>query len=246
MHAVGTEREYVEAAIKGGLKILGFSDHTPMPYPDGHVNPAKMLPDQLEDYVNTVLELKEAYKEDIEIHLGLEVEYYPAYFEAMMRLIEPYPVEYFLLGQHFLGNEIHDLYSGAPTSDEEVLRRYCRQSQEALRTGCFTYFAHPDLINFKGDKAVYQKEVRVLCETAKELDIPLEINFLGIGDHRNYPNPAFWEVAGSVGNKVIFGSDAHEPGTVWNPPVLRIAEKIVEEYGLEYLETVSLKKPMIG
>lgn len=30
-HAVGTEREYVERAIEGGLKILGFSDHTPMP-----------------------------------------------------------------------------------------------------------------------------------------------------------------------------------------------------------------------
>lgn len=245
MHAVGTEREYVEAAIKGGLKILGFSDHTPMPYDAGYVSNVKMLPEQLEDYVNTVLGLKEEYKKDIEIHLGLEVEYYPAYFENMRKLIEPYPVEYFLLGQHFLGNEINDLYSGAPTSDAEVLKRYCRQSQEALRTGCFTYFAHPDLINFKGDKAVYQKEVRTLCETAKELDIPLEINFLGIGDHRNYPNPAFWEVAAEVGNKVIFGSDAHAPDKVWNPPVLRTAEKIVEEYGLERLETVSFRNPMI-
>ena len=27
-HADGTEREYVERAIEGGLKILGFSDRT--------------------------------------------------------------------------------------------------------------------------------------------------------------------------------------------------------------------------
>ena len=28
-HAVGTEREYIEAAISERFKILGFSDHTP-------------------------------------------------------------------------------------------------------------------------------------------------------------------------------------------------------------------------
>ena len=38
MHAEGTEREYVERAIEGGLKILGFSDHTPMPYANGYVS----------------------------------------------------------------------------------------------------------------------------------------------------------------------------------------------------------------
>ena len=57
-HASGTEREYVEAAIRGGLKILGFSDHTPQIYPDGYVNHTKMLPEQLEDYVNVILALK--------------------------------------------------------------------------------------------------------------------------------------------------------------------------------------------
>ncbi len=30
-HAVGEDREYVEAAIEAGLKVLGFSDHTPIP-----------------------------------------------------------------------------------------------------------------------------------------------------------------------------------------------------------------------
>ena len=61
-HASGTEREYVESAIRGGLKILGFSDHTPMPYDGDYVSPVKMTMDQLEDYVNTILQLKEEYK----------------------------------------------------------------------------------------------------------------------------------------------------------------------------------------
>ena len=29
-HASGSEREYIEAAIAGGMKILGFSDHAPL------------------------------------------------------------------------------------------------------------------------------------------------------------------------------------------------------------------------
>ncbi len=28
-HASGEDKEYVEAAIKAGLKVLGFSDHCP-------------------------------------------------------------------------------------------------------------------------------------------------------------------------------------------------------------------------
>ena len=42
---------------------------------------------------------------------GTEVEYYPAYWEQFLRLIEPYPIEYMILGQHFLGNEIGQLGS---------------------------------------------------------------------------------------------------------------------------------------
>ena len=33
-HASGTEEAYVQAAIQGGLEILGFSDHTPYWFPE--------------------------------------------------------------------------------------------------------------------------------------------------------------------------------------------------------------------
>ena len=32
-HAVGSEEEYVQQALKAGIKILGFSDHTPYLFP---------------------------------------------------------------------------------------------------------------------------------------------------------------------------------------------------------------------
>ena len=74
MHASGTEKEYVENAIRAGLEIIGFSDHTPYPYPKDYSSGMRMRTDQLEDYVDTVVALKAEYRQDIEIHLGLEVE----------------------------------------------------------------------------------------------------------------------------------------------------------------------------
>ena len=73
-HARGTDEEYVLAAIHAGDKKLGFSDHTPLPYEDGYVNPQKMLPEELDGYIAAILSLKEKYKDQIEILVGLECE----------------------------------------------------------------------------------------------------------------------------------------------------------------------------
>ena len=100
-HAKGTDREYVETAIAQGLKTLGFSEHVPMPFPDGHESRFRVPIAKLDDYVKSVLTLREEYRNDIEIHLGFEAEYYPDLFPEMKKLLSPYPVEYLLLGQHF-------------------------------------------------------------------------------------------------------------------------------------------------
>lgn len=241
-HATGTEREYIEQAILGGYKIFGFSDHIPIPYEGDYVSKDKMNLDQMEDYVDTVLQLKKEYQNDIQIHLGLEVEYYPKYFEEMMHFLEPYPIEYFILGQHYINNEIGEVYNARPTGDPAKLEQYCLQCKDAMDLGCFTYFAHPDLLNFTGDLGFYEKCMRGLCEHAKFRDIPLELNFLGIWKQRNYPNPFFWKIAGETGNRVVYGADAHMTDKVWNPQALAIAEEMAERYHLNVIDTVELQK----
>ena len=162
-HASGTEREYVENAIAGGLKILGFSDHTPQVYPNGYVCPVKMEPHELEGYVDTILDLKREYRNEIEIRLGLEVEYLYTLWEPLMRLLEPYPIEYMILGQHYLGDGMNVPYCGEKTDSVEDLRLYCRQTKEALETGRFLYFAHPDVLWFTGADDVYEEEMTALA-----------------------------------------------------------------------------------
>ena len=42
-HAAGTEDEYVQQAIQSGLKILGFSDHTPYWFAGEYYSRMRML-----------------------------------------------------------------------------------------------------------------------------------------------------------------------------------------------------------
>ena len=79
-HASGTEREYIENAIAAGFDTLGFSDHAPYVFRDGYYSGFRMRPELQEDYVTTLLALREEYKGKIDIKIGYEAEYYPEFF----------------------------------------------------------------------------------------------------------------------------------------------------------------------
>ncbi len=241
-HATGTERDYVENALKGGLETLGFSDHTPYDFsPSGYRSGIRMDVEELGDYVAAVDALRREYAGRLDIRIGLEVEYYPKLFRRLLDSARAGGVEYMLLGQHFVGNEEGEPYCGQPTEDESILDRYVKQSIEGLQTGAFTYFAHPDLMRYVGDGKIYERHMRELCRAARELSIPLEINLLGVRDRRHYPNEAFWRIAGEEGNAVVLGSDAHQPEVVCAPEAEKTAMEMADRCGLTVVETVDLR-----
>ncbi|MBP3554415.1 MAG: histidinol-phosphatase [Clostridia bacterium] len=238
-HAGGLDREYVEVAIRNGLSVLGFADHSPYWFPHGYYSTHRMHTDEVEDYVNSVLSLKEEYKNDIQIYLGFEAEYYPLYFDELLANLSQYPYDYLILGQHFIKNEIGKIYMMDPCSDYETLSKYVDECIAGMVTEKFFYLAHPDLINFKGSDMVYQSEMRRLCEAAKRLNVPLELNLLGLRDKRDYPRMDFWKIAGEVGNEVLFGCDSHTPDTVGLTRDYIMGSAIVEKFGLNFIEPMS-------
>ena len=240
-HAFGTEKEYVEAAIQRGLKIFGFSDHTPQYFPGDYYTHMRMRPYELLDYCAAVRKLQNEYRGQIEIPLGLEVEYYPALWSELLPRLQDAGIEYLILGQHWSGNEMNEPYNGHPLDDENFLYWYCRQVMDAIETGKFTYVAHPDLINFVGDREIYRRHMRQLCRAAKEMDMPLEINLLGMAYGKHYPTTQFWEIAAEEGCKAILGLDAHAPKHVFNLESEQRALEMVHQLGLELLETAELK-----
>ncbi len=243
-HAEGGERDYAAAAARAGLRVLGFSDHTPYDFFDcGPRNrPMRMKPEELPDYAASVRALAEEYRGSMEILLGVEAEYYPRYFSRLLELLRENGVSYMILGQHFLGNEIDERYCGKFSNDEKGLDRYVSQTVEGLQTGLFTYLAHPDLFWCGEDDAVYARHMRRLCRAAAETGTPLEINLLGLRTGRHYPDPRFWRVAAEEGNSVILGFDAHRPEDLLDGESEARALQMVRDLGLRLIETAELRR----
>lgn len=241
-HAVGAEREYAVEARNAGLKILGFSDHSPYLFPDGFVCGLRMRPEMLTDYVRCVREVQEEFPGELEVHLGVEMEYFPDLFAETITMLRDAGIEYLLLGQHFLGNEIGEPYTGFPTENVSDLDRYCRQAMDGMQTGLFTYLAHPDLIRYEGNDKIYRERMRRLCREAKSCGMPLEWNLLGLATNRHYPNLRFWELAAEEGCDCILGRDAHDPVAFRDQETEDKTREILHSLGIHILDTVPLRQ----
>lgn len=243
LHAYGTEREYIETAIGLGVKKLGFSDHIPCPFRDGYVSGIRMPMNQAEEYVSCIRKLGEEYREDITIFVGFEAEYIPEFYEEQIAMVRALGCDYLIMGQHFLTNEAQGPYTGHPSTDEAFLKAYVDQVLAGMRTGSYTYLAHPDLMNYIGETAVYDREMKRLCREMKALSIPLEINILGMGEGKHYPRGHFWELVSEVGNEVILGLDAHSTKHLSDVDSYRKCMELVDKYGLKLLDDAELRKP---
>ncbi len=241
-HASGSEREYIEAAIKAGVKVLGFSDHAPYIFEGGYIPTFRMLPNEAEGYVALLCELREEYKNDIELHIGFEAEYYPSLFASFISLCRSLDIEYLILGQHCLHDEYDGIFTTTPTDDPGLLCEYTSQVIEGLETGSFSYFAHPDVFNFTGDDDIYREQARRICLKAKELDIPLEYNLLGRQLNRHYPQNRFFEIAAEVGNEIILGRDAHSPDAFYDTATERQSLEYLASLGITPIESLKFKK----
>ena len=71
-HAFDTEEDYVLQAIRTGFELLGFADHTPWPYKSDFVASMRMRIDQFADYIETLRTLREKYRDQIDLRIGLE------------------------------------------------------------------------------------------------------------------------------------------------------------------------------
>ena len=243
-HASGSDREYIEAAIKAGFKCLGFSDHTPMLAfePDYGIQGYRMPVEAASDYFSSLRKLKEEYKNDISIYIGFEAEYYKNVFERYIQWQHELGCEFLIQGQHQYpaGENEELLYSGSPTKEPEHLRSYFDMLRLGQKSGKFSYIAHPDVINFVGDVKIYCSEVRRFCEEMKEAGMPLEYNLLGFSTKRHYPTDRFFKIAAEVGNKIVIGCDAHSPNVFEDAEGLKRCIEKTESLGLEIVSHVEL------
>ncbi|MCI5620631.1 MAG: histidinol-phosphatase [Lachnospiraceae bacterium] len=243
-HAGGTLEEYVQCAIKNDLKEIGMSDHIPYP---GDGFGYRMPYARLDEYIDTTLQLKEMYRDQIQVLLGLESEYFSDYDRYYQRLLQEKGVEYLILGQHFYmtrDGKLANVYNDMP--DTEACMDYAKSCMEAMNTGYFAYLAHPDLIfvnDFPLDNAVKRTVDYIINESLKH-DYILELNANGFrrgksqfvtGERYPYPTDFFWNEVAKSKVRVIIGADCHSLDVLCDWATEQ-AENMAGELGLNLIE----------
>lgn len=218
MHAVGTDEAYIQAAIEAGYSVIGFADHSPWHYDSDFVSHMRMHESEFEGYYQSIKSLKEKYKGQIEVLIGLECEYFPKYMDWLKQLAHDYELDYIIFGNHYYQTDELRQYFGRSCRQDDFLLKYIDTCIEGMKSGVYSCLAHPDLFMRGRDTFDdYAKELSYkLCRAAKELNIPIEYNLAGaqtndLAGTTGYPCDEFWQVAVEVGNDIIIGVDAHEP-----------------------------------
>lgn len=250
-HAIGEDEEYVLAAIKSGIKILGFTDH--VPWPDIIHPGMRMHVDLLDDYVNSITALKEKYKDQIEIHIGFEAEYLKEYVPFYTWMMNHKGIEYYILGQHCSYDDSRGVYFYTKEKNSRGMADlYFDQLEKGMRSGLFTYVAHPDIIleGYQIEDEYIYNQIRQICQIALELDIPFELN---LGRARNayydghehngnkhYPFDKFWKIAGEMHVPVVVGIDAHNPKD-FIVDLSPLIERFKNAYNLNIIDIIKFK-----
>ena len=128
----------------------------------------------------------------------------------------------------------------------ELLKTIKKLSIEALKTGLYQIFAHPDIFvrTLSNWTQEAQDATREICEVAKECGVVLEYNLGGVRNKRkefDYPFTPFWEIVAEIGNEVIIGVDAHSPSDLSKFDTIEHANKVLSQCGITPIEGIKLK-----
>ena len=238
-HAEGTVRDYCQKAVEQGLRVLGFSEHSP--FPDNRYTSTRMFYTQLEQYCQAIDEARKEFPQ-LTILKGLEIDVDPEYpLEFYQKeLKERLKLDYLSSGVHF----VHDAngkvtFAGLNVHHPlEVFRMFMEKNIFLMKSGLFDYINHPDMIAASMD--AWTPEIKELfaqvMQASVEYGVPVEINGYGLRkaeidypSGRRHPYPWFpvWEVAVEYNVACVVGSDAHRPQDVFGNmnDVFAIAEK---------------------
>ena len=252
-HCMGNDERMVLAAIAAKTDIMGFSDHNPWGfYPEDFDSRVRMELCHFEEYCRSVHRLQKKYCSEIELHLGIEAEYYPTQMQWLKEFTSENKLEYVILGNHFVepqgGDEPEMFYYGRNCVLPEHLEQYCESLIHGMESGFYTYVAHPDL--FMRCYPVFdQKCVDIshrICKAAAKHHAILEYNLSGFwyakehGLAACFPYPDFWRIAADYGVSAIIGYDAHNFQMLQDTSRYEEAVRFLRELGIKRVEKLQL------
>lgn len=228
-HAEGSIDEYINAAIKQGTKVFGFSDHAPMDFDPKY----RMKFEEMHQYEKDVLAAKEKYKDKIDILLGYEVDYLPGHMDE--RVLDA-AVDYLIGSVHFIdgwGFDNPEFIGRYEHEDiNEIWQKYFDAIEAMAKTKLFDIVGHLDLI--KVFKFMPTKDIKSIAKNAllaiKASGMVMEINVAGYRKPvaEAYPSKELLQEAFKLEIPITLSSDAHKPEQVglYNDRVMQLVKEV--------------------
>lgn len=216
-----TAEEMVQGAIAKGLRVVGFSGHAPLPFERGWW----IFEENIESYHAEILRLKEKYKNEIRVVLGIEQDYFSH--------LPTDPYEYVIGSVHMickngkyfdvdlspeaLNHVIDTVYGGdyyALAEDYYVLEADVTRKTNADIIGHFdlvTKFCECG-VPFDKDHPRYVRAWKTAADALIKTGKPFEINTGAISrGHRTTPYPSMdiLRYLAKNGGCAILSSDTH-------------------------------------
>lgn len=223
--------EFVKFAIAKGLKKYGFSSHAPLPF-DTHWN---MKLDDFADYQAEFYRLREKYASDIELYIGLEIDYINNFFKARNDLYATSHFDYLIGSIHFMDQlpngkywcvdgPFDDFNAGLQTlfsgDIRQATERFFEISKLMIRNDGFNIVGHVDKIALNGvgyagfdiTAAWYKNQMGEVLQLIKDKGLILEINTKSLTDKGiTYPDMQFFPLINELQIPVVVNSDCHYP-----------------------------------
>lgn len=229
----GELEDYVRAALRKDLRTLGFAGHAPLPFSsDWTISPAA-----LPEYLQTARRLQSAFRDKIELLVGLEVDFIPEIISPTAARIRSLNLDFTVGSVHFMGRLADGRLWTADGPPEELERGVAESFGGDVRAAVEEYYrlmtamvstAPPDIIGhfdlikknnrsaeyFSEEEPWYRAAVRRTLEAVAASPSILEINTGGIVRGTSgslYPSE--WILLECLNREipVMINSDAHRP-----------------------------------
>lgn len=226
-HAEGQIEEYIVAAIRVGLDVIGIADHAPyFAHELDHPRPQiAMARSSFRSYVDEVLHLKQKYAGRIEVLLGIEADYFedPLAIHAYEQAFQDVPFDYIIGSVHQVEElSIFNRHRFDQLNEAQQLREKVLYYEAIAKSAAIPYYNvlghidamkayYPPFSNIPADDAVNQA-LQAIAMNDKAIEVNTSGRTKKVGGW--YPSDEILARALQYGVDVTFGSDAHTPSRV--------------------------------
>ncbi len=239
-----TVEEQITRAIKMGMKHVCITDHQDYDYPIWHSTYLLDETGDLDHYINKLKQVKEVFKNEIEVLLGIEFGLQPHLAERHNREYIEYPFDMVIGSTHcFNGKDTEDqtLYEGK-SKDEAIMEYLSTELENLSLTNGYDTIGHLDYVlrDIPGKNAgvTYSKFADVIdailhLAINRGKAIELNTKSLVIGMRDSSPGKEVFQRYYEMGGEMItLGSDAHFPERIG--ACFDIAGDILKDIGFKY------------